>query len=189
MQTSNTPIPAKRSRSAAFSLVEVMVASVIGAVIFSALFYGLSQGDFIIQTDRENLRATQIMVGKLEGIRLCKWGDTNSSSQLFSSNYIPTTFVEYFYPSSVGSSNGVMYGAVYNGTISIQTNVPGGANNFMFYGTNAAEASPPSYSNQMALVTITLTWSDTHYGRVTRFNRSMKAYIAQNGLQNYVLNN
>jgi len=169
---------------AAFTLVEVMVSSLIGTIIFAALFYGLSQGTFIIQTDRENLRATQIMMGKLEGVRLCKWGN-NNSTQLFDSSYIPTNFVDYFYPSSIGNGSNVVNGVAYAGTISIQTN--GGGNNFSFYDSNGVAGTAPSYSNQMALVTVTLTWSDTHYGRTVTFNRSMKAYIAQNGIQNYLI--
>ena len=176
----------KRASTAAFTLVEVMVSSLIGTVIFAALFYGLSQGTFIIQVDRENLRATQIMIGKLEGIRLCKWGETNAS-QLFDPQYIPSTFVDYFYPSSVGNGSNVVNGVAYNGTITIQTNISGGANNFSFYDSTGTEAAPPSYSNQMALVTVTLSWSDKHYGRVQTFNRSMKAFIAQNGIQNYLI--
>jgi type II secretory pathway pseudopilin PulG len=186
MQTANFIIPGKRTTRAAFTLVEVMVSALIGTVIFTALFYGLSQGIFIAQVDRENLRATQIMVGKLECIRLCKWGDTNST-QLFDTGYVPTTFVDYFYPSSLGnSSNGVVNGVTYSGTITIQTNRSGGSGNFTYYGTTTNTVAPPSYSNQMALVTVTLTWSDTHYGRTQTFNRSMKAYIAQNGIQNYM---
>lgn len=179
-----------KKNAAAFTLVEVMVSSLIGTIIFTALFYGLSQGNYIIQVDRENLRATQIMIGKLEGIRFCTWGSTNSTSQLFNTNYVSTSFVDYFYPSSIGnSSNGVVGGTVYTGTVTIQTNVAGGANNFTFYGSGTNTPTPPSYSNQIALVTVTLTWSDKHYGRVTTFNRSMKTYVAEYGLQNYISGN
>src|SRR5690242_14103964 len=85
-----------RVAAGGFSLIEVMVASLVGAVIFLALFVGMAQGFNLIQHERATMRATQILVGKIEGIRLCAWGPV--TNQLFNTTYVPTTFTDYFYP-------------------------------------------------------------------------------------------
>jgi len=78
----------------AFSLVEVMVAASIMAIIFAALFAGISSTFSLMDVTRENLRATQIMVSRLEGLRLCAW----SNNQLFNTSVVPTNFTDSFYP-------------------------------------------------------------------------------------------
>src|SRR5687767_14388252 len=57
----------------AFSIIEVLVALAIAGVLFTSLYAGISAGFVVIETARENLRATQIMVEKLETIRLYTW--------------------------------------------------------------------------------------------------------------------
>jgi len=59
-----------RSACSAFTLVEVMVAVWLGAIMFVGLYLGFSQGFAVIQLTRENLRATQILQEKAETIRL-----------------------------------------------------------------------------------------------------------------------
>lgn len=58
------------SRRAAFTVVEVCIAVCIISVAVMALYMGISSGFQTIETARENLRATQIMVERLETIRL-----------------------------------------------------------------------------------------------------------------------
>lgn len=169
-----------------FTLVEVMVASMIAAIIFAALFYGITQGFRIVQKQREALRATQILVGKIEGLRLCAWdtNTTNSTYQLFNPAIVSTNFTDSFYP--VGLSGTTNDGVIYSGTIQIITN------NVPFYGAtldtngNPVSATPPSYSNQMAQAIVTVTWQDIHNSITNTYTRSMKTYIAQYGIQNYI---
>jgi len=156
----------------AFTLLEALMAAAIGAVIFTALYAGISNSFSMLNTARANLRATQIMLSRLEGLRLCAWGNgTNQSSQLFNTNIIPTTFTDYFYPEGMcGDTNN--HGAAYAGTMVIETNIT---------------LSPPaSYSSQMARVTVTLTWQDGIAGRSITHTRRMTTYVAQFGEQNYI---
>ena len=146
----------------AFSLVEVMIAACMMAIIFSALFAGISSTFNLMGSTRENLRATQIIVSRLEGLRLCAW----TSDQLFNTNVVPRTFTDSFYPLGLNSSTNC--GVAYAGTITVTTN----------FTMNP----PASYGNNLALVTISVSWTS---GK-TVHTRSMNTYIAQYGMQNYI---
>lgn len=168
--------PADRSvrGERAFTLVEVLVAAAIGAIIFTSLYIGIANSFSLLNTARANLRATQILVSRMEGLRLCAWGNgTNQVSQLFNTNIVPTTFTDYFYPQGINGQSG-NYGTAYTGTITIATNIT---------------LNPPaSYSPNMARVTISVSWVDGIAGQTNVHTRSMSTYIAQYGIQNYVYN-
>jgi len=151
----------------AFTLVEVLAATAIAAIILTALFAGISTGISVLKTTRENLRATQIMVSRMEGLRLCAWG----TNQLFNPVVVPATFTDYFYPVGLGYQTN---GAVYSGTMTVTTN----------FTLNPAA----SYNGQMALVTVRVSWNDAFYGVTTTHTRSVSTLVAQNGIQNYVYN-
>jgi prepilin-type N-terminal cleavage/methylation domain-containing protein len=141
---------------AAFTLVEVMVASTLIGIMVLAFMGSFSTCFQNIQLDRENSRAAQILLEKTELLRLYNWdqivgNDTNT--------VVPTSFSMSFYPDS---SNG---GFMYSGTVVI---------------TNAPVSE--TYSNDMRFVTISLTWQS---GRVLR-TRTMSSYVSKYGLQNYI---
>jgi type II secretory pathway pseudopilin PulG len=150
-----------------FTIIEALVSAAIAAILFVSLFYGLSEGYSIIQFQRENLRATQIMISRMEGLRLCLW----STNQLFNTTVVPNTFTDYFYPSQLGGfpSNDVTY----NGTMTITTN-PSCIN--------------AGYSNNMALVVVTVNWNDIKNGQINAHTKTMSTYVAQYGVQTYVYN-
>lgn len=150
----------------AFSLVEVMVAALVMAIIFAVLFTGISTTFRLLNTTRENLRATQIAVSRMEELRLCAWSD----SQLFSTNVVPPTFTDSFYP--LGLKNGTNTGTEYYGTINIQT--------------NAALNPPATYADRLALVTIGVTWTNYSGSKFAVHHRSMNTFIAKYGVQNYI---
>jgi hypothetical protein len=75
-----------------------MCAAAITAIIILALFTGLTSGFKLTQMERENLRATQIALARMEGLRLYAW----SSNQLFSPTMLPNNFTDYYYPSNLG---------------------------------------------------------------------------------------
>lgn len=156
----------RRAGAWAFSLVELMIAAVIMVIIFMSLFAGISSAFNLIGSTRENLRATQIMVSRLEGLRLCAW----SSGQLFNPNVVPTAYADSFYP--LGLQGTTNYGTAYAGTITVTTNF--------------ALNPPATYSNRLAFITITVNWTSNHNGVTNSHTRSMNTYIAQYGLQNYV---
>src|SRR5262245_34507052 len=88
-------LTSRRPRQNAFTLVEVMVASALIGIMFLAFMGGFSMSFQRVQIDRENSRATQLLLEKTELVRLYNWDqitgvDTNT--------YIPTTFTAPFYP-------------------------------------------------------------------------------------------
>ena len=56
----------------------------------------------------------------------------------------------------------------------------------MLITTNPPMSPAASYASNMALVTVTVTWTNGAYGVDNVHTRSMSTYIAQYGLQNYV---
>ena len=139
-----------------FTLIEVMVASVLAGIMFTAMMAGFTMSFQTIKLDRENSRATQIMLEKTEVLRLYNWDQLTGAD---TNTYIPTNFTAPYYP---GGNSG---GFTYNGTVVI-TNVPIGS----------------TYSNSLRAVTINLTWTS---GTAVR-NRSMTTWVSRYGLQNYI---
>jgi len=139
-----------------FGLVEALFGMSMAAVVVLALYAGLAFGFNTIKFARENTRATQIMLEKMETIRLYTW------SQITSNGFIPTNaFTVPYY--SVGSSTNQTL--MYTGQIAISSS---GLTN--------------SYSNDMKAITIQVKWLT---GKTAR-SRTMKTYVARNGLQSYV---
>jgi type II secretory pathway pseudopilin PulG len=154
-------------RLAAFSVLEVTVGMGIMGTAMAALFSGFTTGFFTIRMARENLRATQIMLEKVETIRLYSWQQvTNAQAPLF----IPDTF-EAKYDPVVQTGNG---GLVYRGTLSI-TNV----NTSEMIGL---DGTPPKYTNDMRLVIVTVNWRTGNLDRTRQF----RSYISRSGLQDYI---
>jgi prepilin-type N-terminal cleavage/methylation domain-containing protein len=150
------PLISANAAQSAFTLVEVMVASGIMGIIFSTIMGGFWLSFQSVQLDRENSRATQIMLEKTELVRLYNWNqilgtDTNAM--------IPTTFTSPFYP---GSNNG---GFNYSGMVTI-----------------ASAPLTETYASDMRQVTIGLSWTS---GKVLR-SRSMTTSVSKYGLANYI---
>jgi hypothetical protein len=139
--------------------------------IFAALFYGISNGISLLEMTRQNMRATQIIVSRMEGLRLCAWGNgTNQPSQVFNSDILPDTFIDRFYPVALNGNTNL--GVTYYGAISVQTNLT---------------LSPAaSYSGNMALVTISLRWTNNGYGNLLSHAKQMSTYVSKSGVQNYI---
>lgn len=138
------------------TLVEVVMAVAILGVMGGGIISSINYGMFMMGLARENARATQIMLEKLETIRLYNW------SEVTSNGFVPTTFTDYYDPQ--GASN--RQGAIYYGSMTVS--------NVNFAST---------YSTNMREFTVTLRW--TTAGRISH-NRSMSTYVAKDGLQNYV---
>jgi len=96
-----------RCRAAAFTLTEVLVSVLLFSIAVAALCLTISFNLATTRSAQENLRASQILVEKMEYMRLYTWAQiTNGTS-------IPKTFTEAFNPSSPNSD------FVFNGQISI----------------------------------------------------------------------
>src|SRR6478672_1889290 len=117
-------------RQKAFSLIEVTVGMGILGTVVGAVLSGFTSGIFTMKMARENLRATQIMLERMETIRLYSWDQINTSG------YLSNTFTAFYDPNSTNAP-----GLVYNGTMTV---------------ANAPITS--SYSNDMKMFTVTLSW-------------------------------
>ena len=148
----------KRRHQAAFTIAEVVVAVFVLTIIGVGFYGGLGYGFGVLQTTREDLRATQVMMQKLESIRLCTWSELTNC-----------TFIEKYNPLSATNANS---GTLYSGTLVI-----GAATNLV---------NSPSYQNNMALITVSLTWTNYTRGVPLVHNRQMQSEVARYGLQNYI---
>ena len=156
-------------RELGFSLVETIVGVCILAVASASLLVGISSGFGLTLASRENLRATQIMLERMETVRLYTW------DQLIYSNMIPASSTTYYYPLvRDGESPGITYRV-----------------NMVI--TNATMNPSSTYGNQLRAVTVTVFWTN-YYGSSQKTNvlvrsRSMTTYSARQGVQNYIYNN
>src|SRR5438270_649132 len=108
MKINRSTQPKARTARLAFSLIELCVAMSIILVTFVTIFASLTMGLSITQTSRENLRATQIMLDKMEGVRLYSW------AQVTNSTFLVAPFTNWFFETnniglSVAAGNGVQY--------------------------------------------------------------------------------
>jgi type II secretory pathway pseudopilin PulG len=160
-----SPSPTRASLSqTGYTFIEVLVAGALLGFMATSLFGAFSAGFCVIQSTRENLRATQIMVQKLEAIRLFTWSqvcDTN--------NYLMPSFVEPYDPLSVTNGCG---GANYTGYVS--ASVP------------ASGDLPEAYRTNMRTITVTLYWTNYNGAKSIVHKREMQTRVARNGMQNYI---
>lgn len=153
--------PNLRAGNFAFTLAEVMVGTMLISLMGLSLYAGMSMGFAVTQLSRENLRATQIMLDRMEGVRLFNW------NQLVYSNWIPSTFTEYYYPlTNLTESKGITY----KGTMQV---------------TNVTLSPPATYSTNMRALVVTVTWTNSGIKRT----RTMTTYSARDGIQNYIYAN
>ena len=140
----------------------ICTVAVVG-IGFVSLFVAFAYGFTVIRATREDLRATQILTQKIEGIRLCTWAQLSSC---------PTNFTDTY--ATLGSTNASSL--VYRGTITRgrNTDLPNGS---------------LGYRDQVQLITVTVTWTTpgvcAHDPAVTH-TRTMQTQSAMYGLQNYL---
>lgn len=157
-ETSTSGTPASDCRGA--TLVEVLVSAAVLGIMMVIFFAGITGGYAIINTFRQDLRATQILTQKTEAVRLCTWSQLNS---------LPQSFTDYYY--SLGTTNSSA-NTTYAGTISVgaATNLP---NSVSYYGN-------------IELVTVGVTWTNNFGGHQVIHNRQMQTLVAYYGLVNYI---
>ena len=151
-----------------FSLIETIVGACILAIVLVSFFAGLSGSFGLTLAARENLRATQIMLDRMEAVRLYTW------NQLLYSNMIPATTTESYYPlARSGESTGITY------RVSMVV-------------TNAGMNPAATYADRLRAVTVSVFWTNNFGSSQTNAlvrSRSMTTYSARDGVQNYVYNN
>jgi prepilin-type N-terminal cleavage/methylation domain-containing protein len=144
-----------RAVARAFTLVEVLVGMAVITVGILSISFGFRQSLAVVQVNRENLRATQILQEKMEMIRLYTW------DQVTNGGYIPTNFSSTFDPAA-GTNNG----ATYAGRVTV-TNAP----------------ITETYSADMRQVTISVTWTNGGQGHTRSSFSFISRYGLQNYIQ------
>lgn len=141
-----------RQKVAAFSLVEATVGMGIVGTTVATLFSGFTSGFFTMQMARENLRATQIMLERVETIRLYSWDQINEPG------YITPTFSASYDPDAPTGQSGL----VYSGTIQIED-----------------AGVPSSYAADMKKVTVRVNWKTGRLERSREFTSYISRYGMQ----------
>jgi Tfp pilus assembly protein PilV len=157
MQFTRTAQFLSRARSG-HTLAEVLVAAAFLGISVISLYTGFFSGFQVTHMSRENIRATQIMVKKLETLRLCSWNQLSN---------FPPTFHETFdvTPPETGARALVYYGTV--------TFAPADA------------VGSTSYQTNMLLVTVSLAWTNLNGRTPIVHQQQMQTHVARYGSQNY----
>lgn len=156
----NSHFSLTRTRSRAFSLMEVLVSVSVVSIVFVSMYSGLSMCVGFVQLARENLRAAQILQEKMETIRLYNWDQLNQAG------FVPATFKAPFYTPNSGSN-------------------PPSDGNFNYDGTLKISSGPfvtETYKDDIKMVEVTVSWTT---GKIPR-TRSVSTFVARDGLQNYI---
>jgi hypothetical protein len=152
------------SNNGGFGLVDALFAMVMAGVMFLALYAGLAFGFKVIKFARENTRATQIMLEKMETVRLYTW------TQLTNTGFVPTNkFTVPYYAVGTNDSGSLLY----TGQVVIAASD--------LRGPDGAPCTA-SYASNMRKVTIKLEWCPSGLLR----SREMSTYVSRNGMQTYV---
>src|SRR4051794_14451022 len=104
-------------QSAAFSMIEVLMTSVILGIMSTSMYAGMSSGFTAVNLARENLRAAQILTEKMEEFRTYSWSEVTSGG-----TNIPATFLAYFFPTNMSGSTNIdaaNSGIIYTGAVTI----------------------------------------------------------------------
>lgn len=160
----------RKSRTQGFTLIEVLISMTVVALMFVTLYAGISQGLAVIATARENMRATQVMVEKIELLRLYSW------DELQQPGYIPAAFAERLMPST--TTNSSTSAATVDGLAT-----PAGVGT-IFVGTITLTHPDLStaYKSNMLLATLQVTWTNANIKR----SRTMQTYVAELGIHDYI---
>src|SRR5687767_9471993 len=141
-----------RQKMAAFSLVEATIGMGIVGTTVATLFSGFTSGYFTMQMARENLRATQIMLERVETIRLYSW------EQVTAGDYITPTFTAAYDPDAPTGQTGL----VYVGTIRIEPC-----------------DVPTSYGADMRKVVVRVNWTTGRLQRTREFTSYISRFGMQ----------
>ena len=120
----------KACRREAFTIVEVVVALALIALLVVAVYSAIASGIGTVRMARENLRATQILLEKTEVIRLYHWDQLKAG-------FVPVQFVANYDTTSASTNTGILY----YGTVQIAPAVTG-----------------TTYADDMREVTVTVNW-------------------------------
>lgn len=151
-----------------FTLVETLMSVVVLSTVFISVFALLNFNISATRISRENTRATQILLDKMECLRLYQW------QQLTNPAVLLTTFTNFTCDSTnLSSTNAAGQGIQYYGNITVTTPV--------------AALSGTTYRSNLALVTVTVTWNSGNTNLT--HTRNMSTYFSRLGVENLVQSN
>jgi type II secretory pathway pseudopilin PulG len=138
-------------RRAAYTITEVLFAVALVGFVLTGVFTGISYAFAVLQTARENLRATQLLEEKMETIRLYSWEQINTPD---------------FFPAAFEASANALDEkgcALYRGTIAI-TDAP----------------LTESYAANLRQVVIEIMWNSGGVQRHRKMTTYVSRYGLQN---------
>jgi type II secretory pathway pseudopilin PulG len=149
-----------KSLDLGFTILETIISLPIAAIVFAALYSCFAWGFGIVGLERENLRASQILIKQLERVRITGF------DQLTNTVYNPTSLTDYFDPTDQPSGGG---GTVY--TVSYAASQP------------ASGTMPDSYRTNMLMITVGIRWTS----RNQQHTNWMQSLVARDGMETYVV--
>jgi len=155
----------------AYTFAEVMVAVAVIAVMVVSLYLGISGSFSVIQRAREDLRATQILVQRAETVRLYNWDQLRYTGN---PGWFQTNFTDIYDPFA-GGTNAAGGGVTYHGNIRVTVPPP--------------MLGAVSYRNDVALISISLMWTNHSGTRPFPHQRQFQTLVAKSGMQKYVYGN
>lgn len=144
-------------RQSAFTIAEAVVAAALIGFCWISLGAAIGMSLSLAQSNREDLRATQIMVQKMEQFRLYNWDQVHDAA------YVPVKFQDYFDPAH-------NKGPQYTGSVNVVTNPPN---------------LPANYQGKMVSVTVSISWTSYNGGHAITHTREMQTYVAQYGMNTF----
>jgi hypothetical protein len=148
---------------------------VVGILVVS-LYGVISNGMRTEQWNREDLRATQLLIEKMDQLRVINW------DQLADPTIVPRTFQASLNPEETPALRTRIISGGAGVTNMVVVNGPD--KSMIFSGTLLVTDAPAgtTYSSEMKQVTVTLNWtSASGHPR----SRSFTTFVARYGMQNY----
>jgi len=136
----------------AFTLVEVIIGAGILVFTVVSLYGAFSFGFSTIKLSQEEVRADQILVQKLETLRVYDWSRITN-------NYVPTNFASTY------STTGPEHGVTYYGSLSVTPFIPSRVNE--------------SYSDSLRLVNASVEWISGGISRTRSMTTLISQYGIQ----------
>jgi hypothetical protein len=144
-----------------FNVIEFLVGTAIIMIVAVSLYAGIASAFTTMGSSRDRLRATQIMMERVEGLRLFRW------DQLTNTTLMPRKFTNYYYEFATGNQS---KGNAYQGEVLI---------------TDGGPSPSPTYSDLMRKVVVNVSWVS---GGIANSN-SITTYVSRDGIQNYIYAN
>ena len=168
--------PSKDSRVGGFSLIETLIGMVVIGIMVTALYAAITSGFKTEQWNREDLRATQILIEKMDQLRVISW------DQLADPAVVPRTFEVTLNPDETPTLRGR---STNNNGFAVAILTPAGKYQGLVYSGTVSITDPPNdtaYTAEMKQVTVALNWKS---GSGMPRSRSFTTFVSRYGMQNY----